>query len=74
MDVYILIREDQNEHGFIDTSISGVFATHERALAWMKAKQEKARSEGFRVNTNDDDSYDEADWQVYWKIEEQEVT
>ena len=25
MTVYILLREDQNEHGYIDTSIAGVF-------------------------------------------------
>jgi hypothetical protein len=73
MDVYILIREDQNDHGFVDTSISGVFATHESALAWMKQKQEKARSEGWRVNTNDAESYEGADWQVYWKVEEHDL-
>ncbi len=73
MNVYVLIREDQNDHGFIDTSISGVFATSESALSWMRAKQERAHAEGLRVNTNDDDSYEEADWDVYWRIEEQEV-
>ena len=25
MTVFVLIREDQNEHGYIDTSITGVF-------------------------------------------------
>jgi len=25
MTVFVLIREDQNEHGYIDTSIAGVF-------------------------------------------------
>ena len=25
MMVFVLIREDQNEHGFVDTSIAGVF-------------------------------------------------
>ena len=25
MTVFVLIREDQNEHGYVDTSIAGVF-------------------------------------------------
>lgn len=25
MTVYVLLREDQNEHGYVDTSITGVF-------------------------------------------------
>ena len=25
MTVFVLVRENQNEHGFIDTSVTGVF-------------------------------------------------
>jgi hypothetical protein len=31
MIVYVLLREDQNEHGYIDTSIAGVFLDERRA-------------------------------------------
>jgi len=30
-------------------------------------------SEGLRVATADEDGYEGADWQVYWKVEEHEV-
>lgn len=73
MDVYMLIREDQNDHGFVDTSIAGVYATREGAMNAMKEEQEEARAEGWRVATADADGYEGADWQVYWKIEEQEL-
>ena len=68
MDVHVLIREDQNDHGFIDTSIEGVFLTRHGALVAMREAQEEARSEGLRATTMDDDSCED-DWQVYWKIE-----
>ncbi len=51
MDVYILIREDQNDHGFVDTSISGVFATHESALAWMKTETREGAIGGLACRT-----------------------
>lgn len=73
MDVHVLIREDQNDHGFVDTSIAGLLATYESAVKAMKEEQAAARAEGLRVVTLDDDSYEEADWQVYWKIDTQEV-
>ena len=34
MTVFVLIREDQNEHGYIDTSITGVFRTRESRRRW----------------------------------------
>jgi len=67
MTVFLLIREDQNEHGYIDTSITGVF--REAAIAKEQETLERlgAREQGLVVEA--DESTD-AEWQVSWKIEE----
>lgn len=67
MTVYILVREDQNEHGYIDTSITGVFrdvgiATEQEALERRQAKEQ-----GLVV---EDDESPDGEWQVSWKVEE----
>jgi hypothetical protein len=65
--VFVLVREDQNEHGFIDTSITGVFC-HQREAAEEESLQRlRAAAAGFVVE--DEDSSDPA-WQVAWRIEE----
>ena len=45
MTVFVLIREDQNQHGYVDTSIAGVFreegvAKEMEALERLHARQE----------------------------------
>ena len=35
MKVHILIREDQNDHGFVDMSIADVFASYDSAVKAM---------------------------------------
>jgi hypothetical protein len=45
MTVYILLREDQNDHGYVDTSIAGVFrdagvAEEMKTLERLQARQE----------------------------------
>ena len=67
MTVFVLIREDQNEHGYIDTSIAGVFRDESLARDNEAIERRRAREEGLLVE--DDDSPD-GEWQVSWKVEE----
>ena len=70
MTVFVLVREDQNDHGFVDTSITDIF--HDRQAAALQEARERlrARTEGLVVE--DDDSVD-GEWQVSWKVEEHAV-
>ena len=70
MTVFVLIREDQNEHGYIDTSITGVFREARTAKEMENLERLHARQEGLVVE--DDDSPD-GEWQVSWKVEEHTV-
>lgn len=63
----VLIREDQNQHGFIDTSIDGLFRRQQDADACLESSAAKAREEGMRVCG---DPGAEPDWEIYWKIEQ----
>lgn len=65
--VFVLVREDQNEHGYIDTSITGIFRD-ERAAAYEEAIQ-RNRASAAGLVAEDEDSSD-PDWQVAWRIEE----
>ena len=67
MTVFVLIREDQNEHGYVDTSIAGVFREAGVAKEMETLERLHARQEGLVVE--DDDSPD-AEWQASWKVEE----
>jgi hypothetical protein len=66
MTVYLLIREDQNEHGYVDTTIAGVFRDARSARQQELVQRLKARAEGLTIE--DDDSPD-GEWQVSWAIE-----
>ncbi len=70
MTVCVLIREDQNEHGYIDTSIAGVFQSE--ALARQHEEQERRRVAAQGLIVESDDSPD-GDWQVSWKREVHDV-
>ena len=70
MTVFVLIREDQNEHGYIETSITGVFREAGVAKEMETLERLHARQEGLVVE--DDDSPD-GEWQVCWKVEEHTV-
>ena len=71
MTVFVLVREDQNQHGNIDTSIAGIFHEQHAAAGEESRERLRARAEGLVVE--DDDSAD-AEWQVSWKIEEHTVS
>lgn len=70
MTVYVVTREDQNDHGFVDFSITGIFLDKRAATEQVCVEQGRARKLGLRV---EDDEGVEADWQVSWKLEEYEV-
>jgi hypothetical protein len=67
MTVFVLIREDQNEHGHIDMSIVGVFREVGVAKEMETLERLHARQEGFVV---EDDESPDGEWQVSWKVEE----
>jgi hypothetical protein len=66
MTVHVVIREDQNEHGFIDTSVVRLFRSRNDADAFVESNISEARDEGLRVCG---DPETEPDWQVCWMIE-----
>ncbi|MBL8143905.1 MAG: hypothetical protein JNM38_22510 [Acidobacteria bacterium] len=70
MTVHILVREDQNDHGFVDTSIVGVYSSKTRAEAVKTAEEVSARADGLVV---EDDDSPGGDWQVSWKVWTHEV-
>jgi hypothetical protein len=71
MTVFVLIREDQNEHGYIDASIAGVF--HNEPVAREQEAIERRRAREQSLIVEDDDSPD-SEWQVSWKVEEYAVS
>jgi hypothetical protein len=66
MTVYVLVREDQSEHGFVDTSIIGLFRTQQGATAVLKSSVAGARRQGLRVCG---DPGTEPEWEASWNIE-----
>jgi hypothetical protein len=70
MTVFVLIREDQNEHGYIDTSIAGVFGEARIAKEMETLERLHARQEGLVV---EDHESPDGEWQVSWKVEEHQV-
>jgi hypothetical protein len=71
MTVFVLIREDQNEHGYIDTSVAGVFHDKHTAQRQEVLERRKASEEGLIVEDNDSP---DGEWQVSWSIEEHVVS
>lgn len=70
MTVYVLIREDQNELGYIDTSIAGVFQVERAAKEQEAIERRNAREQGLIV----EDESSDGDWQVSWVVEEHLVS
>ena len=70
MDVFVVIREDQNDHGFVDTSVCGIYRNLADAEAAAREDGDEARADGFRVlDDNEDRDWDESEWQVFYKVE-----
>ncbi len=71
MTVFLLIQEHQNDHGYVETSVAGVFHNEGSAREQETIERLHAREQGLVVE--DDDSPD-GTWQVSWKIEEYAVS
>jgi len=69
MTVHVLMREDQNEHGYIDTSIVGAFSTRRAASEREALECRQARDEGLAIEDDDSDG----DWQVCWRVQAHEI-
>ena len=67
MTVFVLLREDQNEHGYVDTAVAGIFRDKRAAAQGASLERLRARSDGFVV---EDDESSDGDWQVALRIEE----
>ncbi len=70
MTVYILIREDQNEHGYIDTSIVGVYTCESKADEAKVVESMRARADGLVV---ENDESPDGEWQVSWMIRAHDI-
>jgi len=70
MTICVLIREDQNEHGYVDTSIAGIFREAGVAKEMETLERLQARQAGLVV---EDDESPDGEWQVAWKVEEHVV-
>jgi hypothetical protein len=70
MVVYVLMREDQNEYGYVDTSIEGVFYDERAACNQERLERHNARQRGLIV---EGDAATDGEWQVSWAIHEQSV-
>ncbi len=66
MTVYVVVREDQSEHGFVDASIVGLFRSQDEAAVLQKSSMAEAREQGLRVCG---DPGTEPAWEVSWNIE-----
>lgn len=67
MTVYVLIREDQNDHGYVDFSIAGIFSDMRTAQEQEEVARARARQQRLRICDAEDS---DPDWQVSWKVED----
>jgi hypothetical protein len=70
MTVFLLLREDQSEHGYIDVSIDGVFRQRADATTRLEEERGKARHNGKHICGEGDD---DAEWEVSWSIEDHDL-
>ena len=70
MTVHLVIREDQNHYGFIDTTVDGLFRSRNDADAFVRSSAEDARTRGVLVCG---DPGTEPDWQVCWFVESHQL-
>ena len=66
MVVFVLVREDQNEHGYIDASITGIFGDEQAAANEEAVQRLRATAAGLVV---EDEESSDPGWQVAWRIE-----
>jgi hypothetical protein len=71
MNVHVLLRDDRNVHGYIDTSVIGVYREFKIARLERMRQRRRAITDGFDVNY---DNPDDDTWEVYWRIEQLEMS
>jgi hypothetical protein len=72
MRVFVVIREDQSELGYIDTSIVGLFTGRDDAERTRQLGERSARDERLRIEG--DPGVWGGDWQVSYRLEEHELS
>lgn len=70
MTVHVLIREDRNHYGYIDTSIIGIYREIKSTRLERRQQRRCAIADGRDVNY---DNPDADSWEVFWKLEAREV-
>jgi len=68
MTIYLLVREDQNQHGFVDSGVIGAFQKKEDAEARSRDEVRIERESGTRVEGQAGCPLD--DWDVALRVEE----
>jgi hypothetical protein len=71
MTVFVLRREDQNDHGYVDTYVAGVYLEEHVAREQEAIERIKAREQGLIV---EDDESPDGEWQVSWTVEKHLVS
>jgi hypothetical protein len=73
MTVHVVIREDQNEHGFVDAGVTGLFRSRHDAETFVASSTAAARQDGLRVWGHPETEADCDEWDVSWTIESHPV-
>jgi hypothetical protein len=71
MTVYLLVREEQSAHGFVDSDVIGAYRDRADAEGRLRAQAVAARGAG-RLVEGDDDVPD-GEWEVSFSLREQAV-
>jgi len=67
MKVYIIVQENQNDHGFVDTTVLDAYTDEQMARTRAAALEDEALKDGERVAGRDDEP---ADWTVSFYVQE----
>ena len=72
MTVYLLVREEQSEHGFVDTDVIDAYRDRADALGRLNAEASSARMAGRLVEG--DDEVRDGEWEVSFYLREQPLS
>jgi hypothetical protein len=71
MTVYLLVREEQSAHGFVDSDVIGAYRQRADAEGSLRALAGEARMAGCLVEGDDD--VPDGEWEVSFYLREQAV-
>jgi hypothetical protein len=72
MTIYLLLREEQSDHGFVDTEVIGAFRDRIAAGVRLDVETEAAREAGRLVEG--DEAVGDGEWQLAFHVREQVLT